>query len=186
MSLVQAHTLLHNPIMSLQTGAELGRTSKLLVNPTNLHLVAFEVEGRALAVNPSLLRVADIREFSSVGIIIDSADELLETGDVEVIDTLRSMKFELKGMKVQDEDGQKYGSVSNYIVDSSSLIVMQLEVKSPFFQSISTASRLIKRDQIVEITASTIIVKSSKTVIEPVRHIDRPPLINPFSQPQAD
>lgn len=187
MSLVQASTLLNNPVMSLQTGAEVGRTSKLLVNPANLHVVAFEIQGRGISsAHPVVLRVADVREFSTVGFIIDSADELLEPGDVEAIDTLRSMNFQLNGMKVRDEDGKKYGTVAHYIIESQDLVVVQLEVKSPFLQSIQTTSRLIKREQIVEINADTIIVKSPKIHVTPVTQIERQPLVNPFAQAPAD
>ena len=60
--------------MSLQTGSELARTSRAVIDPRNLSIVAYQ--------SPSLLRIADVREIGPLGLIIDSADELIMPSDV--------------------------------------------------------------------------------------------------------
>jgi uncharacterized protein YrrD len=83
--LISADRFLDIPVMSLQTGSELARTSREIINPKNLSIIAYELEGRLLDQHPSLLRVDDVREIGPLGMIIDStsilkkATEILQT-----------------------------------------------------------------------------------------------------------
>ena len=80
--LIPAERFLDTPVMSLQTGSELARTSREVIDPFNLTIIAYELEGRMLDQSPTLLRVADIREIGALGMIIDSVDELITPSDV--------------------------------------------------------------------------------------------------------
>ena len=73
---------MNTPVMSLQTGAELGRTAREIIDPRNLSIVAYELEGPLLDQRPTLLRLDDVREIGPLGMIIDSADELVGVSDV--------------------------------------------------------------------------------------------------------
>ena len=83
--LISADRFLNIPVMSLQTGSELARTSREIIDPKNLSIIAYELEGQLLDQRPSLLRIDDVREIGPLGMIIDSTDEIIGIDDVITI-----------------------------------------------------------------------------------------------------
>jgi len=173
--------LLHTPVMSLQTGGRLAHLEKPIINPANLHIAAYEVDGALLTERPSFLRTADIREYGHLGMIIDSADELIGLHDVIQIEKLYSLGFPLVGMQVIDEHKRKLGKVDDYTLDTSTFAVQQLNVRRGIFSAFNDTGVLIHRSQIIEINDAAIIVKSaSKKSAEPVLNNMRSEFVNPF------
>ncbi len=175
--------LIDTPVMSLQTGTELARTKEAIINPNNLKVLAYEVEGPTLDEDNSLLLVGDIREMSEVGMIVDSSDEFVSAEDVIKLKPLYDLHFTVLNKHVVDEQGKKIGKVVNYSIDIDSFVIQQLSVKRPLFKSLNDAELLIHRSQIVEINDHLIIVKSGKVkqthaVKKGSRHY-----VNPFRQP---
>src|SRR5690606_31163989 len=152
-----------------------------------LSIIAYELEGQMLDTNPSLLRIADIRELSDVGMIIDSSDEFIGPDDVIKIKEVRDLNFDLKDMPVHDTRGRKLGRVIDYSVEVGSFTVEQLAVKRPLIRSLNDSELLIHRSQIKEITDERIIVESGEVKPEPVREVTRN-YVNPFRShsPQPD
>lgn len=185
--LVLGSRLNETPIMSLQTGTRLAHTGAALIDPANLKIVAFELEGPLLQEHPSFLRVADIRELSGVGMIIDSSDELLALDDVIKIKALYELGFKLIGMNVIDEHKKKLGKVDNYTVNTSSYVISQLNVRHGILRGLADTGLLIHRSQIIEINDNAIIVKSTakKVSAQPVMEATRHDYVNPFRQPNA-
>lgn len=173
------------PVMSLQTGTRLARTSTPLINPANLKIIAFKLDGPLLTEQPAFLRTADIREMSGVGMIIDSSDELIGLDDVIKIKKLYELKFSLIGMGVIDETHRKLGKVSNYTVDTASFVIQQLNVQRGILKGLTETSILIHRSQITEINDNVIIVKTTtkKLTPEPVMKATRNQYVNPFRSP---
>jgi uncharacterized protein YrrD len=171
--------------MSLQTGTRLATTDTPIINPANLKIVAFELDGPLLTEKPSFLRVADIRELSGVGMIIDSSDELLGLDDVIKIKELYELGFKLVGMNVIDEHKKKLGKVDNYTVETGSFVIEQLNVKHGILRGLTDTGLLIHRSQITEINDTSIIVKSTakKITVAPVMEAIRHEYVNPFRQP---
>lgn len=179
----------HTPVMGLQTGTKLAITSKALVDPRNLTIVAFEVEGPLLTEHPSFLRINEIREISGVGMIIDSHDELIGLDDVIAIKKLHELQFNLIGLRVVDELKNKLGKVEDYTLDTQQFVVQQLHVKRGLFKGLTDTGLLIHRTQIIEITDDEIVVKATtKKIARPVEQALRHEYVNPFRQssPQPD
>lgn len=149
------------PIMSLQTGVQLAVAQEAIIDPSNLKIVAYEVEGPNLDMRPSLLLVSDIRELSNVGMIIDSNDEFVGSEDIIKLKPLYDLKFTVLNKRVTDEQHKKIGKVIDYTLDAESFVIQQLSVKRPLLHSLQEAELLIHRSQIVEINDSEIIVKSA-------------------------
>lgn len=184
--LVLGSRLHDTPVMSLQTGTRLASTGTPLINPANLKIIAFELDGPLLTEKPSFLRIDDIREMSSVGMIIDSSDELLALDDVIRIKELHELNFKLVGMNVIDEHKKKLGKVEDYTVETGSFFVEQLNVKHGFIRGITDTGVLIHRSQITEINDNEIIVKSTAKKISsvaPVMEAVRHQYVNPFRNP---
>ena len=188
--LVLGSRLNETPVMSLQTGTRLAVTSTPLINPANLKIVAFELEGPLLTEKPSFLRVADIRELSGVGMIIDSSDELIGLDDVIKIKELHELGFKLIGMNVIDEHKKKLGKVDNYTIETGSFVIEQLNVRRGILKGLTDTGLLVHRSQITEINDNAIIVKSTakKVHAQPIMEAVRHEYVNPFrhSSPQPE
>lgn len=155
--------LLGTPVMSLQVGVKVAETIEPVIDPRDLIIVAYEVDGPLLETHPKFIRIADIRELSDIGMIIDSSDELVELDDVIKIKEIRGLSFKLIGMKVVDERSRRLGKVEDYIVDTDNFVVQQLSVRGGIINSLSSTGHLINRSQITEISDTVITVKSTET-----------------------
>ena len=174
---------LHNiAVMSLQTGTELARTDRPIIDPRNLTIVAFELSGENSDVQPSLLRVDDIREYGSLGFIVDSSDEFVAVGDVIKLQQVYDYDFRLVDLPVVDTDKRKLGRVGSFSLEADGFVIQQLSVRRPLLQSLSETEVLVHRKQIVSVSDERIVVKSGRNeAIEPVREQIRN-YSNPFRQ----
>lgn len=175
------------PVMSLQTGGRLAKVSRPIIDPSNLTIIAFEVEGPLLTEKPAFLRVNEIREVAPMGMIIDSTDELVGLDDVIKLKKLYSMEFSLVGMPVIDEHKHKLGKVEDFTLETGGFVIQQLTVKRGLMRGLTDTGLLIHRSQIVEINDNEIIVKGTgaKRKPEPVTEHIRNEFVNPFRGPAA-
>lgn len=174
--------------MGLQTGSELARTKRAIVDPRNLAVIAYSLDGPLLGNDNLVLRIADIRELSNIGMIIDSSDEFVEPADIISLQKVLDFDFELIGMTVIDETKHKLGKVIDYTLDPTSFIIEQLTVKRPMLHSFSDTELLVHRSQVVEINDTTIIVKTTAQKPEPLKEAVRNyqnPFRNTTPQPEA-
>jgi uncharacterized protein YrrD len=180
--------LIGTPVLGLQTGARLAEVSEPLIDPSNLKIVAYTLSGPLLSEHPSLLMTADIRELSSIGMIVDSSDEFIGLHDVVKIEELYKLGFKLIGMSIIDELKHKLGKVEDYSVESESFVIEQLNVKRGVIQALTETSLLVHRSQIVEINDKHIIVHTTAKKLEPVVKAERRNYVNPFrnSSPQPE
>lgn len=179
--LTTASQLVHLPVMSLQTGTELARTSTAVIDPRNLQIVAYELIGPLLDSHPSFLRIEDIREQSDIGFIVDSSDEFVGLDDVIKIKEVYDFHFPLVGLLVIDEKGRKLGKVDSYTVELGSFVIQQINVRRPLLKSLGDSELLIHRSQIVKISDTTITVKANTVNAEPVQSAVSA-YANPFRQ----
>ncbi len=167
-------------VMGLQTGTELARTVRPIISPDTLEILAYELSGPLLDIHPSLLRVADVREFSDIGLIVDSSDEFIATDDVIKLEKIYLLDFVLVGMNVFDERKSKLGKITDFTIESGSFVIQQLNVKRPLLKSLGDTELLINRSQIVEITNTAVIVRSGEEKPEPILQAVRTSYANPF------
>lgn len=177
------------PVMSLQTGAELARTERPIIDPRNLTIVAFELSGDTLDEIPSLLRVEDIRETGSMGFIIDSSDEFIGVDDVIKIQQVYNFDFRLIDVPVLDNHKHKLGSVAGFTYDSLDFTIQQLNVKRPFLKSLTDTEKLVHRSQIVSVKDDAIVVRApdnkQTAKLEPRLSNYSNPFRNPHAQPDS-
>jgi hypothetical protein len=177
------------PVMGLQTGGELARTEREIINPHTLEVVAYQLNGPLLDTHPSLLRVADVREFSDIGMIVDSSDEFVSPDDIIKLNEIYQLHFSLHDKPVVDTKRRKLGKVIGYTIETGGFVIQQLNVKRPFFRSLSDTELLIHRSQIKEISDSQIVVESELKTPAPVLKAVRDTYSNPFrksSGPQPE
>jgi len=178
-------TLINAPVMSLQTGGELARTKTAIIDPANLAIIAYELNGSRLTMHPTLLRIVDVRELSDLGLIVDSEDEFVTEHDVIKLDEIYLIHFELINMLVIDEKHRKLGHIIDYTLDTSGFYIQQITVRRPFLRSLNDTELLIHRSQIIEINDKSIVVHSEAKIPEPERKDVTGSYINPFRKSEA-
>jgi uncharacterized protein YrrD len=182
--LITGSRLLNAPVMGLQTGSELARTRKAIINPKTLEITAYELEGPLLNDHPSLLRIADVREFSDIGLIVDSSDEFVGLDDIIKLREIYELHFSPVGMPVVDEKHHKLGKVEGYTIETGAFLIQQLLVKRPLLKSLNDAQLLVHRSQITEISDTEIVVHSQAEIPEPAMDAIRHGYTNPFRKNQ--
>ena len=186
--LIAGSRFLHSPVMGLQTGGELARTRREIIDPATLTIIAFELEGPLLAEHPSFLRIADVREFSDIGIIVDSSDEFVGVDDIVRFKAIYDLHFEMIGKHVLDEKKHKLGKVTSYTIDTVGFMIQQFSVKRPLLKSFTDTELLIHRSQIVEVNDTSIVVRADTADISEPATTALPTYHNPFrpSSPQTN
>lgn len=189
--LVLGSRLLNSPIMSLQTGTRLATAVRPLIDPSNLRVLAYEVEGDLLVEKPSFIRTDEIREYGHLGMIIDSNDELIGLDDVIQVKKIYDLSFSLIGLHVLDENRRKLGKVDDYTLETGNFVIEQLSVRRGIFRGITDTGFLVNRSQIIEINNTSVVVKSpsvksSEPVMQAIRSEFSNPFRNPAPQSQSD
>jgi len=161
--LLSSHYFHGTPLMSLQTGTRLGTINEPIIDPRQLQVLAYYVDGPLLDERPSIILIEDIREIGEIGFIIDSSDDITAPGDIIRLQEVIELGFELPGLKVIDEKNHHLGRVLDYNIDSTSFEIRQIRVKPPVIRMLGLSELMIHRDQIVKITNDRMIVKSTAT-----------------------
>lgn len=177
--LIAGSRLIDAPVMGLQTGGELARTSKAIIDPRRLEIIAYELAGPLLDIHPSLLRIVDVREFSEIGLIVDSSDEFVAPHDIIKLNETYELNFNLIGMSVVDKKRRKLGKVDGYTIETGGFLIQQLSVKRPLLKSFNDTQLLIHRTQISEINDSSIVI-DSEVKVQPMLQAVQGSYRNPF------
>ena len=180
--LISIDNLLNIPVMSLQTGARLALTTAVIVDPRQLTVAAFYVEGPTLSEAPSVLHPSDIRELSDLGFIVDSDAKLMGLDGLVRLNEIIGFGFELMNLKVVDEHKRKLGKVNGFSVETSGYTVQQIYTEQSLLRSIGTAGSTIHRNQIISVNNDMIIVQSPsvRDELKTVAHSGAQAFTNPF------
>ena len=157
--LVMNSRLIGAPILSVQAGGPIGRIVDAIVDPDNLSIIAFHVDGPPINKQQNILDVRSVREYSSYGFVIDDIDELVFPDDIIRINNILKLNFNLLSLKVETKKGSKLGKVQDFTLTSEDFIIQQIIVKRPMIKSLNDPELTIPRSEIVEITYYKIIVK---------------------------
>ena len=180
------------PVLSLHVGGEIAKTTRAVIDPDTLGVIAYELEGSIIKNDPEvgdILDIKDIRELSGDGIIVDSADRFTTREDVIKFDKIMKLHFNLVGLKVVTQNGKKIGKVSDYTLDSNSMIIYQLIVQRPFMSSLVDPTLTINRSQIIEIDDFKVTIRHDKAQIKIKEDKKKaaedfvPNFTNPFRKP---
>lgn len=183
--LIDADKLIGYPVVSLHMGGQIAEPVYLIVDPDKLKLVAMQVVGPEVGMETGdLLQTKDVREFSDMGMIIDSIDELVNDTDVIRLRKVLELNFDLIGMKVETKKGTKLGKVVNYTVNPETWEVQQIIVQRPLMKSFIDPELTIGRSEIVKIDDYKIIVKDEEAKIRKnaANQDFVPNFINPFRE----
>ena len=179
--LIEGSKLLNYPILSLHTASKIAEVKALIIDPNFLKVVAFEINV-ASSKQRLFLETASVREFSKIGMIVDSDEEFVEQGDVIKLKEMIELGFTLENMKVLSKKKTMLGRVEDFMVTTDDFRVMQLIIKRPIYKSLIDPELVIGRSEIYEINDTEIIVKSEEsTIMKKSGALDFVPnFVNPF------
>lgn len=179
--LIEGSKLLKYPILSLHTASRIAEVKGLVIDPNFLKVVAFEIS--AVSSKQRLfLEASSVREFSKMGMIVDSDEEFVEKDDVIKLKETIDLGFSLDNMKVVSKKKAMLGRIEDFIINTEDFQIMQLIVKKPIYKALIDPELVIGRSDIHEINDSEIIVKSEEgTIMKKSGTLDFVPnFVNPF------
>lgn len=179
--LIEGSKLLKYPILSLHTASRIAEVKSLVIDPNFLKVVAFEIS--AVSSKQRLfLEASSVREFSKMGMIVDSDEEFIEKDDVIKLKETIDLGFSLDNMKVVSKKKAMLGRIEDFIINTEDFQIMQLIVKRPIYKALIDPELVIGRSDIHEINDSEIIVKSEEgTIMKKSGTLDFVPnFVNPF------
>ena len=179
--LIEGSKLLKYPILSLHTASRIAEVKGLVIDPNFLKVVAFEIS--AVSSKQRLfLEASSVREFSKMGMIVDSDEEFVEKDDVIKLKETIDLGFSLDNMKVVSKKKAMLGRIEDFIVNTEDFQIMQLIVKRPIYKALIDPELVIGRSDIHEINDSEIIIKSEEgTIMKKSGTLDFVPnFVNPF------
>lgn len=185
--LIDAAKLINYPILSLHMTGMIAKTDKLIIDPNDLSVLAFKIYGPEInGETGDYLKTEDVREFSELGMVVDSSDDFVTSEDVIKLKQVLELNFNLENMKVETRKGNLLGRVSGFTVNTSGFYVQQLVVQRPFFKSFMDPELLISKNEVVKITDDKIIVKDEESKIRQraIREDFVPNFVNPFREPR--
>ena len=181
------------PVLSLHVGGEVARTSAAVIDPEDLKVIAYTLEGAIIKNDPDvgdILSIDDIREMGDSGLIVDSTDRFTTREDVIHFDEVMNLGFNLVGLKVVTQDGKKLGKIVDYTLDSGTFMIYQLIVQRPFMSSLIDPELTINRSQIVEVDDFKVTIKHEKAQVKVPKEKKKteeeefvPNFTNPFRKP---
>ena len=179
--LIEGSKLLKYPILSLHTASRIAEVKGLVIDPNFLKVVAFEIS--ATSSRQSLfLEASSVREFSKMGMIVDSDEEFVEKDDVIKLKETIDLGFSLDNMKVISKKKAMLGRIEDFIINTEDFQIMQLIVKRPIYKALIDPELVIGRSDIHEINDREIVVKSEEgTIMKKSGTLDFVPnFVNPF------
>lgn len=180
--LVYNSRLIGTSVLSVQASGPIGRIISSIIDPDNLQIIAFRLEGPGVDRRQNILDTRSIREYSKYGIVIDTADELMADDEVVRISKVLELNFNLIGLKVETKKGSNLGKVIDFTLTPDDFVTQQLIVKRPAIKSFIDPELTIPRQEIIEVTDYKIIVKNEEKVIKKLAAKEEfvPNFVNPF------
>lgn len=177
--------IIGTPVLSVHVGTQIATVSACIIDPDNLKIIAFIVEGPSVdADTGDVLDIKSIREYSNLGFVIDSVDALSKRDDIVKVKKIIELDFVLIGLKVETKNGSKLGKITDLIIASDDFVIQQLIVKRPALKSFLDPELTIHRNQIVEVNDHEVIVKDEtakdKQAAPAAASSD---FVNPFRKP---
>lgn len=169
--------------MSLHMGGRIAEVVDLIVDPNTLKLIACQVDGAVPQESGSnILCVDDIREFSRLGMIIDSADDFAGEDDIIQVQEIRKLNFSLINLHVETVSKAKLGKVIDFVLDTETWRIYQLIVHRPALKSLFDPELTIPRSEIVEVNDYKVIVRSEHEKSETPAPVE-PDFVSNFVNP---
>lgn len=171
------------PVLSLHIGGPTAWVDSVIIDPTKLKVVGYYVSGPLVTEETgNVVEMSVVRDFSNLGMIIDSIDELTSVSEVKKLEKIVNYGFSIWNLPVVTKGGEKLGKVLSYVFDTTDGNIVQIVVKRAFFKGILDPELVIGRTEVVKVSNKEIIVKDNVEKITEKRARENfvPDFVNPF------
>ena len=94
--LINTSRLIGCPVLSLHVGGRVATVTDIIIDPDSLKILACRVEGPLVGKESGdILPMDSVREFSHIGMIVDSTDEFVESDTIFRIRDVLALNFNL-------------------------------------------------------------------------------------------
>ena len=175
--LITSSKLIGTPVLSVQTSSAIATVTAAIIDPDNLKVIGLRVNGPA-----PILDTKSIREYSNLGIVVDTVDELVGPDDIIKIQEVLALNFNLAGLKVETKKGSKLGHINDYTLTTDDFSIQQIIVKRPLVKSFIDPELTIHRREIIEVRDDKVIVRDEEKVLKSRASKEDfvPNFVNPF------
>ena len=183
--LINTSRLIGCPVLSLHVGGRVATVTDIIIDPDSLKILACRVEGPLVGKESGdILPMDSVREFSHIGMIVDSTDEFVESDTIFRIRDVLALNFNLVGLKVETKKGTKLGILSDSTINPENWQIQQLIVQRPLIKSFIDPELIISRNQIFEVDDYKVVIKDSEAKVKEQAQVEfTPNFINPFREP---
>ncbi|HRV76131.1 MAG: hypothetical protein H6799_00280 [Candidatus Nomurabacteria bacterium] len=168
--LVISESIAGRRVMSIHAGAPIASINEAIIDPSNLKISAFSVYSQNLQFF-SVVHSSDIREWSNLGLVINSEDDVMEVDDnMPKIKKLVESKFKLDGINVRTSSGKRIGKVKNYVFETDGYFIVKLYVEKTVILSLFSQPLIIGRDAVINVTDKYIVISDESAKVRVKRN----------------
>jgi len=154
----------NRPILSLRTGGVIGHAYTPIINSQNLKIEGWYATATGEK-DHRILPAGELRDMIAKGFVVNDHDALTIPEDMVRMQAIIKAEFELKGISVVTESGDKLGKVQDFATEAETLYVKKLYVNQSLLRSLANFSKgqlIIDRSQIVDVKKDEIVVKGGE------------------------
>ena len=156
--------LLNIPIISLQTGAQVGVALRPLINPNNLKIEGWFSVSKFTA-GTHFLPAGELRDIARQGIAVDEYTSITEFEELPRLEPVLRIDYQVIGKTVVTKSKKKLGKVDDYAADLDSMFIQKFYVSPGALKMFTKDQLTISRSQIIEITDKKIIVRELEATV---------------------
>ena len=153
------------PILSLRTGTEVALIKRPLINPDNLKIEGFYVEDLFDKKLDLILLTQDIREILINGFAINDHEVLTHPSELHRLKKVIENNINPISKPVITESKKRLGKLTEFAVDDQSFYIQKIYVSQSILKNITGASLILDRNQIVDVTNSSVVVKDTHVMV---------------------
>lgn len=144
------------PVGSFDEGHLIGKVAKVVIGYKEQQVLGFIVKPSGLFAKSKLASIEDVVDIDQAGLVIHSAENLVEPDEVVRIAQILNENFDLIGLSVISREGKSLGKVYNALVDTQTGSISRIYVR----QFIN--DYVFDHTQIDEITLKMVKLRSEK------------------------
>lgn len=153
--LLQVAMLKDLPVASLEDEAKIATVADVVIHPETGELVGFWVQPSGWFAPKRALSSRDIVDYDPGALIVRSADSIVDPEEVRPFSSVVAKRDSWLGKRVEDENGQNLGQVTDLVLDTDLEILRKIEVSS-----LLGPRRLLSREDILRVTPKIIVVRT--------------------------
>ncbi len=141
---------------SFDEGALVGKIVKPVISYKEKKVLGFVVKPSGFLAQNKVISIEDVIDIDQSGLVVRSAESLIDLGEVVRMSEIIKSKFKLIGLGVESKEGKYLGNVYDALVDSSSGEIIRIYVRQ------FLSDYVFDHSQIEEITLKMVKLRTEK------------------------